>query len=341
VGSIAAVCLMVAWSQVTTLVHFYILWAVIGVTMAAVLYEPAFAVVTAWFERKRTRALATVTLMAGLASTIFMPIESWLIELQGWRTALLTLAAFLAVTTILPHALLLRRRPEDLGLHLDGDPTDHATRAAAARRPKLSVGAALRQASFRWLAVAFSFHAVTSIAVHVHLIAYLLDRGYDLTVAATASGMVGAMQVLGRILLGLIGNRVSLRTSAAVVLGIKPLGMLALLLIPGQLGLFLFILLFGTSKGASTLVRPAFVADLYGRERYATIAGALAGFVASATALAPISGGVAYDLLGSYDPLFWSFVLLSAISAGVVLLVRQAAPVPEPLPSTAIPAATR
>ena len=44
--------------------------------MSTVLYEPAFAVVTAWFERQRTRALTALTLLAGLASTIFMPRSS-------------------------------------------------------------------------------------------------------------------------------------------------------------------------------------------------------------------------------------------------------------------------
>src|SRR5215213_698863 len=121
-GSVAATLLLLALARVDTLIEFYVVWALIGIVMSAVLYEPAFAVVTAWFERHRTRAITAVTLMAGFASTIFMPVESWLIELQGWRTALVTLAAFLAVTTILPHALLLKRRPEDIGQHVDGDP---------------------------------------------------------------------------------------------------------------------------------------------------------------------------------------------------------------------------
>ena len=76
-------------------------------------------------------------------------------------------------------------------------------------------------------------------------------------------------------------------------------------------------------KGALTLIRPSLVVELYGRARYATIAGALAAFVIGATALAPISAGVAYDLLHSYDPLFWAFVALSAIPVGAVLLARR------------------
>ena len=73
-----------------------------------------------------------------------------------------------------------------------------------------------------------------------------------------------------------------------------------------------------------TLVRPAFVADIYGRERYGTIAGALAAFVMIATATAPLSGGMAYDLFAAYEPLLWTFAALSVVSAGLVLLVRPA-----------------
>ena len=333
-GSVAAVVLLVALSQVGSLIQFYVIWALIGVVMATVLYEPAFVVITAWFERQRTRAMMIVTLMAGLASTIFFPVAAWLIEWLTWRPALLTLAAFLAVTTIVPYALLLRRRPEDIGQHLDGDPAPHAAHASVRHTQKLSVGAALRQPSFRWLVAAFSLNSVASIAVYTHLIAYLHDRGYEATLAASLSGLVGAMQVVGRIILGVLGDRVPLRVNAAVVLGLQPLALVALLVIPGLPGLVIFVLLFGASRGAVTLVRPAFVADIYGRERYGTIAGALAAFVMVATALAPISGGAAYDFFGEYDPLFWLFVVLSVVSAGLVLLVRAEAPASVPLKVT-------
>jgi MFS family permease len=305
--------------------------------MATVLYEPAFVVITAWFERQRTRAMMIVTLMAGLASTIFLPVAAWLIGWLTWRPALLTLAAFLAITTIVPYALLLRHRPEDIGQHLDGDPTPRASRATP-RTATLSVGVALRQPSFRWLAVAFSLNSVASIAVYTHLIAYMHDRGYEATIAATLSGLVGAMQVIGRIILGVLGDRVPLRINAAVVLGLQPVALVALLLIPGLPGLVIFVVLFGASRGAVTLVRPAFVADIYGRERYGTIAGALAAFVMVATALAPISGGAAYDFFGEYDPLFWSFVILSVVAAGLVLLVQAEAPTAMPSPGRPDPA---
>ena len=340
-GTVAAVALLVVLSQVTSLGQFYVVWALLGLVMATVLYEPAFVVITAWFERQRTRAMMIVTLMAGLASTIFFPVAAWLIERMGWRPALLALAAFLAVTVIVPYALLLRRRPEDIGQHLDGDPTPHAAHAAARRVRKLSVGQALRQPSFRWLALAFSLNSVASIAVYTHLIAYMHDRGFEPTLAASLAGLVGAMQVVGRIILGALGNRVPLRVNAAVVLGLQPLAFLVLLLMPGLAGLALFVVLFGASRGAVTLVRPAFVADIYGRERYGTIAGALAAFVTIATAAAPLSAGAAYDFFGAYDPLLWSFAALSVVSAGLALLVRSEAAGTQTVPVAAPGHATR
>lgn len=322
-GSIAASLLTLAWSRVDSLGQFFVLWALIGVVQASVLYEPAFAVVAAWFERKRARALTAVTLMAGFASTIFMPLENWLIELQGWRPALVSLGILLALTTILPHALLLRRRPEDLGLHLDGDPAASARQAAAARAPSLSLGAAVRESSFRWLVVAFSLSTIVAFGVHVHLPAYLQDRGYDPSFAAWATGLVGAMQVFGRIILGLIGDRAPLRVTAAVVLGVQPLALLVMLLGPGTLGVFAAIVLFGAAKGAFTLIRPAYVADLYGRERYASIAGALAAFVVAANAFGPVIAGSGRDLFGRYEPVFWGFVGLSALAAACALRIRR------------------
>jgi cyanate permease len=185
------------------------------------------------------------------------------------------------------------------------------------------------------LALAFSLNAFVSIATHTHLVSDLHDRGYETTVAAAMTGLIGAMQVVGRVILGAIGGRMPLRLIATFTLGIQPIALLALLLVPEIPGLVTFIALFGISRGISTLMRPAFVVELFGRARYATIAGTLAGFVLGATAVAPISGGIAHDLVGDYQPLLWGFVVFSLISAGVMLLIRpaQSASTPCALPA--------
>ena len=89
VGSIAATLLVIAWSQVTSLTAFYLIWTGIGVCAATVLYEPAFAVIAQWFRMRRSFALAIITFAAGLASTIFLPLSDALLRGFGWRTGVL------------------------------------------------------------------------------------------------------------------------------------------------------------------------------------------------------------------------------------------------------------
>ena len=109
-GSLAAALLVLAWSRVDSLAEFYLIWAGLGATMAAILYEPAFAAVTTWFQRQRQRALTVLTIYGGLASVVFIPLATALLGRYGWRTALAILAGLLAAITIPLHALVVASR---------------------------------------------------------------------------------------------------------------------------------------------------------------------------------------------------------------------------------------
>ncbi len=316
-GSIAASVLVVAWARSSSLQQLYIVWALIGLAMSATLYDPAFATINQWFDRKRVQALTVITLMAGFASTVFIPLAGLLVQAQGWRQSLVTLAVVLGIGTIVPHALILRRRPADLGLNTDGAPLAVTHRHTTARA--LSVGSAVRHASFRWMVGAMWLATVATAAVGVHLLPYLRDRGYDPTFAASITGSLGAMQVLARLALAPFGNRVHPRGLAIGVLALQPLSLVVLLTVQSTPGLLAFVLLFGAQRGLLTLVRPALVADLYGTLRYASIAGVLQFTLAMAQAAAPFAAGAAYDALGSYEPIFWGLAILSALSVLVIL----------------------
>jgi MFS family permease len=323
-GSIAGTLLVLAWSRVATVQQLYLIWAGIGLSMSATLYDPAFATASRWFERQRVRALTVITLMAGFASTIFIPLAGWLVQATGWRASLTILALVLAVGTIGPHALLLRRRPEDLGLGPDGGPLT-GQHIARKRPPGMRLGEALRHVSFRWLTAAFWLATIATAAVGVHLLPYLADRGYDATFAATLTGLVGAMQVLARLFLAPFGNRVRPRLLAASILALQPVSLLVLLLVRSTPGVVLFVILFGAQRGLATLARPALIADLYGAAEYASIAGVLQFALSLAQAAAPFGAGAAYDALHSYEPILWALAGISAVAVAAVLPARRTA----------------
>ncbi|HLV98680.1 MAG TPA: MFS transporter [Ktedonobacterales bacterium] len=320
-GSCAAALLLLAWATVENLLLFYLIWVGLGITMATVLYDPAFALVAIWFRKRRARALTILTFIAGFASVIFVPLAAWLVQAQGWRMALVSLAVLLAILTIPPHALVLRRRPEDLGLVPDGILASPASSLAqTTHEPGVSTWVALQDATFWWTALAFALATLVAGALSVHLLPYLLDRGYTVSFAASMVGFIGVMALPGRLVFTILGERFSRRLVTALLFVLQALAMPMLLVVPGSLGVFGFVAVFGVGFGAITPARAALVADRYGTTHYARINSVLGVGITGARALAPVGVGILYDLLGIYSPIFWGLAVLSVVAAGAILL---------------------
>jgi MFS family permease len=302
---------------------WYLLWVGMGLAMSATLYDPAFTAVTAWFERDRSKAFLLVTIAAGFASTIFLPLSAWLVSAHGWRAALAVLAAILFVLTVLPHALFLRRRPEDLGLHPDGATFD-ATTAPPMHVPTGSeLREALRDPAFWWLAAGFALETFSAVAVGVYLISYLTDRGDGARFAAFATGLIGAAQVAARILATVLGNRVSPIALTGVVFAMQAVALSILLEWQVNAGVLLAVLMLGMGRGVVTLMRAGLIADFYGRKNFGAINGSLALILNGARALAPIGAGLAYVALGGYRPVFWGLATISLLGALMMVGVSR------------------
>ena len=326
-GSCAASLLVLAWAEVDSLATFYLIWGGIGLTLAAVLYEPAFFVVATWFVRQRGRALTVLTFLAGFASVIYLPLAGWLVQRQGWRGALYSLAVVLAAGTIPFHAIILRRRPEDLGLIPDGSPPSQSQELMeTVVAPGASMHTALRDAAFWWLSVAFFLSQLATAAIAVHLVPYLVDHGYEPGFAAVTTGFIGVMALPGRLIFTPLGDRLSRSHVTACLFLLQTIALLVLLLSHSVAGIYSFVILFGMGFGAMTPARAALIADLYGAAHYGEINGVLTLFVTGSRALAPVGAGALYDWIGSYDPMLWSLVVASASATAAVLLVRRHEP---------------
>ncbi len=324
-GSVLGSAMVLAWSQVENLAAFYLIWAGIGLAMAATLYEPAFATLTRWFVRDRPRAFLLLTVVAGFASTIFLPLANALVEAHGWRGALAALATLLAFVTIPAHVLVLRRRPEDLGLVPDGVAPHEQDDAAPRPEPDgAAPAAAVRDPAFWWMTAAFFAGTLTTVSVGIALIPFLLARGDDPAFAAAATGAIGAAQVLARIALIAFGGRVSQVTLAAGVLALQS-GALALLVVGrGVAVVGAAVLLLGAGRGAMTLLRPAMLAERYGRAHFGAIAGTMAFALVGAQAIAPFGTGLAVARFGGYEPVFWGLAAAAAFGAVAMLGAARA-----------------
>jgi predicted MFS family arabinose efflux permease len=306
-GSSAGVVLVLVWSQLHSLEAFYALWLAIGLVMAAVLYEPAFAVLAKWFPdaEERRRAMTAMTLVAALASFIFLPLTQALIDAHGWRHALVILAVILGVITVPLHGLILRSATVE-------------PRAPTGQGTELSIGAgeALRSAAFWRLSGAFFLATVTGIAMTVHAIPFLLQRGYGAGFAAFAVGLVGLSQIPGRVLFVALAGRLPRAQATAGVFLLIAAGIALIVSVDASSAVLAGLVLLGMGNGMATLARATAIADIYGAGAYGTIAGVTGAMTTAARGVGPVTAALWATAVG-YSALLWTLVVLSTLAAGL------------------------
>jgi MFS family permease len=310
-GSIAATALVFGWSYAGGLLAFYLVWCGLGVTMAAILYEPAFVVIAKQFPDAagRARALTALTLVAALASFIFLPLTQALVDAHGWRVALRALAVILAVVTIPLHALAL--------------PDAAASPGARMRDVAGDVRAVLRSPAFRLLVAAFFLASATGIGMTVLAIPYLRDAGHGPGFAAFAAGLIGIAQIPGRILLTAVGPRLAPVLRLPLVFALVAAGLLLLLGLGERAGVVAALVVLGMGNGMTTLARAAVVADRHGSAAY----GSLAGVMAAGTTLARAGGPIAAAALAGatgYPTTLWILAALTIAACGLALASERA-----------------
>jgi MFS family permease len=310
-GSIAAAGLVLAWSQVDGLAAFYAVWIAIGLAMAAVLYEPAFTVVAKQFDdsEERRRAMTAMTLVAALASFIFMPLAQVLIDRYGWRDALVVLAVVLAVVTVPLHALVLR-------------PARSPARAGATDS-SVGAGQALRSANFWLLAIAFFVASFATIAMTIHAIPFLIERGHSPAFAAFAVGLVGISQIPGRLLFALLAGTLP-RAAIAVVFMLIGAGIVVIVSVHATWAVVAGLVVLGMGNGMTTLARATAIVDIYGPGAYGTIASVAAALTKAGRAGGPVAAALYAALIG-YSGLLWTLAALAATAALLAWRAEQTA----------------
>lgn len=325
VCSVAAVFLLWAWSQVTSLWAFYAIMIGIGVSCAGVLYDPAFAIVAVWFRRYRGRALALLTFWGALASVVFIPVTTWLSTQWGWRTALQGLAGVLAVVTIPVHTLVVRHHPADVGALPDGE--DSIAGAHPATTPAdVSVPAAIavRGPYFMVMTGIFAVSTFVGVTLTTHALPLLQAYGHSAATASWVAALFGLMSLTGRVAVGPLVDRVPLWRLTGVLLGLQVLGLLVLA-VGGQwlAGAVLYIVCVGIGIGTITIMRAAMLADAYGHAAYATIGGVQNVVFMLFRTVAPIGASLWIGYWHGYANLLWLLMGLVVVALLGVTWLRH------------------
>jgi len=283
-----------------------------------------------WFVRRRGLAMSLAFAGVGVGSIILLPAVQTIIGRAGWRTACVAMG-LLVLAVLAPLNLLVKRRPEDLGLAPDGD---QAARGGAAGPPSNVVDAAwvaidwtlaraMRTTRFWWIALGFFGGLFAWYAVQVHQTKYLVEVGFSPAHAAWALGFVSLAGIPGQIVLGHVSDRIGREWVWTVGnLGFT-LCYLALLLLPEfptPPSLYVMVLTQGMLGYGLTSVIGAIPAEIFQGRHYGVIFGTLMLAAIGGGAAGPWVAGALYDATGSYAPAFWLAIGASVLSAVAIWL---------------------
>lgn len=290
-----------ACSFATSMTMVYAAYGVgVGLGIALV-YTPAIGCVQPWFTQRR--GLAAGLASAGIgAGTVAVPlIAAAAIAALQWRDAMRALALGAAVAGLCA-TQLLRRAPS-------------ATASRAGGIPGLSLAEALRDRRFWWLYLSVVLAAPSMFIPFAHVSASARDMGIGDARAVGLVGLIGIGSLVGRFVIGALADRIGRSLTLMLMQASAGLAYLAWVGAGSYPALVFFALWFGLSYGGIVSLLPAICMDLFGARAVAGIIGTLYSGAALGNLAGPVLAGAVFDRNGSYLPVLWACLALSALAA--------------------------
>ncbi len=277
---------------------YYAAFTAMAVLGAGTLPVTWTTVVNQWFHNHRGIALGIALTGTGIAATVAPAYAGWLIAGQGWQAAYFWLA--LTTTVIaLPIVALLFRSPQ-------AEPRQGVSSSTVALAAHINEGSSVAEAlrNYRLWVLCFAIFLVAGSVsgLITSFVAMLTDRGFSLTEAAGFASIIGFSVICGRLLAGLLVDRLWAPAVAAVLLSFPAAAALALDLAPVTPVLAgLCAALIGLGAGAEVDLLALLTSRYFGLRRYGSIYAMTFVFFSVSAGLAPTAFGLVYDGSGNYS----------------------------------------
>jgi MFS family permease len=317
-GALVAAAGLLLFGQVQSMAGLYLAYLVFGVGFACNSLLPGTTLVTRWFSRRRGLALALATTGLSTGGVLITPLSARLVASRGIAGAAPWLAAAYLVGVLPLAMLLMRPRPEAMGLHPDGD--------AAAAHPigssvPIDVRSAIRSRFFLLVTAAYTFAMVAQVGAITHHFKLVNDR-VGAAVAATAVSMVAGGSICGRLAAGWVLSRVPLRPFSVVLLVVQGLMLGALAVATASSSLLIASAGFGITIGNILLLQSMLLAEAYGAQQYPRIY-SIGNLLATAgVAGGPLVLGVLHDV-ASYRLAYLGAMVASLVGAALMWVASR------------------
>jgi MFS transporter, OFA family, oxalate/formate antiporter len=314
-------------SQVSNLWQFQINYALVGGIGISTLSVPVMVTVARWFIKKRGLMLGIVQAGNGVGGFIFPPLAGWLILSYGWRSAY-AIFGIIALAGIMIAGFFLKRDPRDMGQLPDGESRSVSLPARHSNPGFKEVGVSLRETirtrQFWMIAgiyCSFGFCRSTFLA---HMPAHVQDMGFSLADGANILAVITGSSMFSRIGMGRVADRIGNRKAFMISFAVTTISLLWGLAAHDLWELYLFSFVFGVGWGNQAVLRFSLTSELFGIASLGLVMGILGVAESVAATFGSYFAGCIFDVLGSYQLVFWLGVGISSMGILLAWLLRPA-----------------
>ena len=305
-------------SQISAAWQLYLFFGIIIGSGMSGAWVPLTGTIARWFIQRRGIMTGLVLTGTGLAAMISPPLANWLISRYEWRNAFGIMGIAIFVVSILA-AQLLRRDPSQMGqvpygANMGENPGSESKSGAE----DFSLGEALLTRQF-WLVFPMLFcFGFCMFTIMVHIVPHATDINISAASAAGVLAAIGGGATLGRLLLGILADKIGSK-------GIFMIGFILMTagfvwLVPAQevWMFYLFAAAFGFAQGGMGTSESILVADIFGLRSHGLIYGVTACGFTSGAAVGPWLAGYLFDITASYQPAFIASAVFGVIGLSLI-----------------------
>ena len=334
---IGGILLSLGFLSLSLMANLWQFYLIRGVFMAAGFALTGMLVtntaVSNWFIRRRGRAIATAGMGTNTGMLIIAPVTVGIIDVWGWQTAWLFFAILAWIVVVIPSAILMRRRPEDIGLIPDGDlPADSeapdnpsrpgTTTRSSAEEAVWTRREVIRTPAFWLLIVGISSSMLAFQGVNISIAPYAEDLGLG-TANIAALLMVRSVATLAVAPgWGILSERVASPVVRISPFFIQMLASAFLAMADKSAMLWLGVVFYGAGFSGMMIVQEVIWANYYGRLTLGTVRSTSLPLQVLIAGGGPVLINVVFDIVGSYRPAYTAFIGLYLLAALLVWFAR-------------------
>lgn len=299
-------------SRAQNLLVFQIAYGGLVGASGGAFFAPLMATTIGWFDKHRSLAVSLVSLGGGVAPMVMTPLATVLIDMHGWRSAMLY-TAIVATIIIVPASVLIRRAP----VAAAPTTTDHFAETPASAGT--SIGSVMRKPQFIVLAAVFFLCCAAHSGPIFHTVSYAMLCGASALAAASIYSVEGVAGLFGRLLLGVLADRIGVKRVIVGGLVLQAVGIYTYIYVAELTQFYMLAMVLGLAYGGVMPLYAVLARDYFPARVMGTVLGGITMTSSIGMAFGPVGGGWIFDTFGDYHWLYVSSAAIGLAAAAVAL----------------------